>query len=108
MVRKLTAAVVVFGARKDRKHDLVGREPDPQAEAEIAIIGRENIGTAIEGHRRAGLQGFVPFAAEGKGNLTLTVELKTAIVELALQQHVAEDVAQLLVAQTVTLETARS
>jgi hypothetical protein len=59
-------------------------------------------------HHCAALEITVPLAAEGKGNLALTVELKTAIVELALQQHVAEDVAQLLVAQTVTLEAARS
>jgi hypothetical protein len=38
----------------------------------------------------------------------LAVELKSAIVELSLQEHVAKHIAQLLVAQSVTLETSRS
>ncbi len=105
MIRKLTSAVVIGGAREDREQDLVGRQPDAEAETEIAIVGRENVLTAIEGHRRAGLQRFVALAAERERNLALAVELKAAIVELALQQHVAKDRTQLLVAESVALET---
>ena len=61
---------------------------------------------AIEGHRRAGLQRFVTLAAERERHLALAIELKAAVVELTLQQHVAENRAQLLVAQTVAFERA--
>ena len=59
---------------------------------------------AIERHRGAGLQRFVTLAAERERHFPLAIELKAAVVELALQQHVAEHRAQLLVAQTMSLE----
>src|SRR5579883_133670 len=108
MVGELPAAVVVWRTSENREHDLVRRKTDPQAEAEIAIVRRENVAPAVEGHRGAGLQRLVALAAQGEGNFTLPVELKAAVIELPLQQHVAEHGPQLLVGQTVPLFDLRS
>src|SRR5579863_3234467 len=104
MIRELPAAVVILGSREDGEHDLVRREADAETQTEVAIVGRQNVPAAVEGHRGAGLKRLVAFAAERERNLTLAVELKAAIVELALQEHVAEDPSQLLVIQPVTFE----
>ncbi len=107
MVGKLAPAVVVGRAREKREQDLVGREADPDGKAEIAVVRGENVFAARERHRRAGLQRFVPFTAERERNFALTIELEAAVVELPLQQHVAEDLPQLLVGQAAAVERGR-
>src|SRR5580692_9839887 len=101
MIRELAAAVMVDRASENREHDFVRRKSDSQAKPQVAIIGRQDVAAAIEGHRGAGLQSLMTFAAESERNFSLAIELKAAIVELTLQQHVAKHVAQLLIGQTV-------
>ena len=69
---------------------------DSKRESEIAIVRDEDVLAALEGHRGAGLDRFVPFARRRERNLSLTVELKAAILERALHQHRAKDRDELL------------
>ena len=71
MVGELAAAVVIGRAREQREHDLVRREADAEREPEIAVVRSEDILAALERHRGAGLQRFVPLAAERERALCL-------------------------------------
>ncbi len=96
---------MIGGAGEDREQYLVGGQADAEAEAEVAIVWREDVLAAIEGHRGSRLQGFMALAAERERHFPLAVELKAAIIQLTLQQHVAKNRTQLLVAESVPLET---
>ncbi len=76
----------------------------PSVEPEIAIVRNEDVLAALERHRRAGLDRFVAFAGRRERNLSLTVELKAAVLERPLHQHRAEDRDELLVGEAVALE----
>ena len=104
VVGKLAAAVVVGGAREDREHDLVRRKADAERESEIAVVRRENIFAALEGHGCTGLQRFVSLAAQRERHLTLPIELEAAIIELSLQEHIAKHLPQLVVAESATIQ----
>ena len=91
-------------ASEQRREDLERAHPDAQRQPEIAIVRDEHVLPATEGRRRAGLDRFVAFGAQRERDLPLAVELKAAVVELALQQHVAEHRDELFVAQTGAVE----
>ena len=79
----------------------------PTASPKIAVIRREDIFAANERHGRAGLDRLMPFAAERKRNFALAVELKSAIVELTLHEHIAEDRFELIVREAMPVQTSR-
>jgi hypothetical protein len=58
--------------------------------------------------RRAGVDAFVALAAGGERDLSLAVQLKAAIVDRALHDHVAQHGSQLLVAQPMPLQCGRT
>ena len=101
MVRKLPAPRVIGCTREEREQHFVGGKSDAEIEPEIAVIRNENILAAVEGHGRAGLHGFVAFACGRERNFSLTVELKSTILERALHEHRVQHGLELLVAQAM-------
>ncbi len=104
MMRELPSRGVVVVARKEREQHFVRRQSDAQVEAEVAIVRHEDVPSALERHRGSRLHGFVPFAGRRKRDLTLTVELKTAVLERPLHQHRTKHPHELLVGQPVAFE----
>src|SRR5580700_3156247 len=104
VVRKLPPGRVVSRSGKERQQYLVRREPDSELQPQVAIVRRQNVLAALERHRGARLNALVPLAGRREGDLSLPVELETAIFEHALHQHRAKHRYELLVAQPMTLE----
>ena len=107
MVRELPPRRLVGGAGEEREQHVVGAEPDAEREAEVAIVGEEEVVPAGEGHRGPRLHAFVPLACRGEGNLALPVELEAAMFEHALQKHRAQHRHELLVGEPGALEGRR-
>jgi hypothetical protein len=70
----------------------------PSARPKSRVFGGEDVFSALERHRGAGLQRLVSLATQRERHLALAIELKSAIVELPLKQHVAKHRTQLFVA----------
>ncbi len=98
---------MIGSAREERKKHLVRRDPDAQRESEIAIVRNEDVLAAFEGHRGAGLHGFVPLAGRRERNLALAIELKAAVLQRTLHQHRAEDPDQLSIGQPLPVKVER-
>src|SRR6202140_3905 len=107
VARKLTPALALRAAREHPEQNVERIHSDSYAESDVAIVRNQDVFAAVERERGAGVNPFVAFASGCKRDLALTIELEAAVVDRALQMHVAQHPAQLLVAEPVSLESER-
>ena len=103
---ELPSTRTIVAPSEHRVEQIECAHADAEQQAEIAIVGYENVRTAFERRGGAGLQRFMSLAAHREGDLPLAIELEPAIVDLPLQEHRSQHSEQLLVGESVTFERA--
>ncbi len=91
------AGITLLG--EEAEEDLLGRQAQGEHQGEVAVVGEHPVDLAVEGERRAQLDGLLPGGGDDEGHPALTVESPTAVVELAGEHHQPMDLEQRSVAQ---------
>jgi hypothetical protein len=91
-----TAAARIVCARQLRAEEVGKRKPAGEDEPGVAIVRVEKIAAALEGEADGGLDRLVAFGAHRDPDLSLPIELEAARVDGALQEHRAQQRAELV------------